>query len=285
VAQGDVLIRFDPTPFLDDQRKYEYQLNEAKAAFSEVSGPVFGGVIAPPTGLTATGGLKQVVLSWTAPASGADSYAVYRDGSKIVEATTGTTYTDAVVLIDGDRIEAVGDDVDVLCRAERRDDRRDCLPPHVGDRALQIVLNPRQGRQKDREDIISFCWRLAGNSKLLPHHVLNLAQEFGIACVAKPLREAGDSGWVHLQALGKSEGVDESGLVVLLSQEVGDLLLVSSESGVVLSDLLRKHEKPLSAFGGSSSWCSWGGILTTLSEPCKQSRRLPAAFDGRCLAA
>jgi len=37
VKKGDVLIRFDPTPFQDDLQKYKSQFNEAKAALDEAS--------------------------------------------------------------------------------------------------------------------------------------------------------------------------------------------------------------------------------------------------------
>jgi len=35
VAKGDVLVRFDPTPFQDDIQKYQYQVNEALAMLEE----------------------------------------------------------------------------------------------------------------------------------------------------------------------------------------------------------------------------------------------------------
>ena len=37
VAKGDVVVRFDPTPFQEDVQKYKYELDQAKAALNEVS--------------------------------------------------------------------------------------------------------------------------------------------------------------------------------------------------------------------------------------------------------
>jgi hypothetical protein len=72
------------------------------ARFAEVN-PAFEGTTGPqpPTNLQATGGTKQVSLTWTAPASGPapTSYAVYRGGAKVGEPAT-TSYTDSAGLAD-----------------------------------------------------------------------------------------------------------------------------------------------------------------------------------------
>jgi hypothetical protein len=72
---------------------------EAMYTFSGVGGPSFPGVAPePPTNLVATGGTKQVSLTWSAPTTGPapTGYAVYRDDSKVAE-VGDTSYTDTLL--------------------------------------------------------------------------------------------------------------------------------------------------------------------------------------------
>lgn len=75
---------------------YDYTNGDLKyATFSSVGVPSLG----PPIGLTATPGLGQVQLDWTAPAndggSPVDHYVVYQNGTAV------TTVTETTVVIDG----------------------------------------------------------------------------------------------------------------------------------------------------------------------------------------
>jgi fibronectin type 3 domain-containing protein len=68
------------------------QNSAASAASAPITATPVAAKPATPTGVTATAGNAQVVVSWTA-VSGATGYSVYRDGT-LVGSPTATTYTD-----------------------------------------------------------------------------------------------------------------------------------------------------------------------------------------------